>query len=188
MADTNQLISTFYSEAASRDFARDFSFRVLSITTGGATNAAGTTLDFNDTDLVYVKTAILPERAITNVPVPYMGLNFNLPGNATYPGSEAYSMTFYADAQSKIRQKFEDWSRYTFDDANSTGDYFMPKQTSVINLAQLDNQLNRVATYNLIGVSPRSVGALNYNIAGGTGQTIDFTATMAYHYFTRTSP
>jgi hypothetical protein len=188
MADTNQLISTFYSEAASRDFARDFSFRVLSISTGGATNAANQVINFGDTDLVYVKTASLPERAITNVPVPYMGLNFNLPGNATYPGSEAYSMTFYADAQSSIRQKFEDWSRYTFDDANSTGDYLTPKQTSVINLAQLDNKLNRVATYNLIGVSPRSVGALTYNIAAGTGQTIEFTATMAYHYFTRTSP
>lgn len=188
MADTNQLISTFYSEAANRDFARDFNFRVLSIATGGATDAAGQTISFGDTDLVYVKTASLPERAITNVPVPYMGLNFNLPGNATYPGSEAYSMTFYADAQSQIRQKFEDWSRYTFDDANSTGDYLTPKQTSVITLAQLDNKLQRVATYNLIGVSPRSVGALTYNIATGTGQTIEFTATMAYHYFTRTSP
>jgi hypothetical protein len=188
MADTNQLISTFYKEAATRDFARDFSFRVLSIATGGATNAANQVITFDDNDLVYVKTATLPERAITNVPVPYMGLNFNLPGNATYPGSEAYSLTFYADAQSQIRQKFEDWSRYTFDDANSTGDYFTPKATSVINLAQLDNQLNRIATYNLIGVSPRSVGALTYNIAAGTGQTIEFTATMAYHYFTRTSP
>jgi hypothetical protein len=187
MADTNQLINQFYSTAAARDFARDFNFRVLSITTGGATNAAGQTIQFGDTDLVYVKTATLPERAITNVAVPYMGLNFNLPGNATYPGSEGYSMTFYADAQSQIRQKFEDWSRYTFDDANSTGDYLTPKQTSVINLLQLDNKLNRVAEYSLIGVSPRSVGALSYNIAGGTGQTIDFTATMAYHYFTRTS-
>jgi hypothetical protein len=187
MADTNQLINQFYSTAAARDFARDFNFRVLSITTGGATNAAGQTIQFGDTDLVYVKTATLPERAITNVAVPYMGLNFNLPGNATYPGSEGYSMTFYADAQSQIRQKFEDWTRYTFDDANSTGDYLTPKQTSVINLLQLDNKLNRVAEYSLIGVSPRSVGALSYNIAGGTGQTIDFTATMAYHYFTRTS-
>ena len=188
MADTNQLIQDFYATAAARDFARDFNFRVLSITTGGATNAAGQTITFGDTDLVYVKTATLPERAITNVAVPYMGLNFNLPGNATYPGSESYSMLFYADAQSQIRQKFEDWSRYTFDDANSTGDYLTPKQTSVINLIQLDNKMNRVAEYSLIGVSPRSVGALSYNIAGGTGQSIEFTATMAYHYFTRTSP
>lgn len=188
MADTNQLIQNFYSTAAARDFARDFNFRVLSIATGGATDAAGQVISFGDTDLVYVKTATLPERAITNVPVPYMGLNFNLPGNATYPGSESYSMTFYADANSQIRQKFEDWSRYTFDDANSTGDYLTPKQTSVINLVQLNNQMDRVAEYSLIGVSPRSVGALSYSIAAGTGQAIEFTATMAYHYFVRKSP
>jgi hypothetical protein len=187
MADTNQQISNFYRVAANREFARDFNFRVLSINTGGATDAAGQIITFGDDDLVYAKTATLPERAITNVAVPYMGLNFNLPGNAVYPGSEAYSLTFYADAKSQIRQKFEDWSRYTFDDANSTGDYLTPKSTSVINLVQLDNQLNRIAQYSLIGVSPRSVGTLSYSMAAGTGQTIEFTATMAYHYFTRES-
>ena len=114
-----------------------------------------------------------------------MGLNFNLPGNATYPDGTGYSMTFYADAQSQLRQKFEDWSRYTFDDANSTGDYLTPKPTAVIELLQLDNQQNAVAQYSLVGASPRSVGALSYNIAGGTGATIDFTVTVAYHYFTR---
>jgi len=185
MADTNQLIQDFYRVAAGREFARDFNFRVLSISTGGATDASGAVISFGDDDLVYAKTATLPERAITNVPVPYMGLNFNLPGNATYPGSEAYSLVFYADSKSKLRQKFEDWSRYTFDDANSTGEYLTPKATSVISLLQLDNKMNRVAQYNLIGCSPRSVGALTYSMAAGTGQTIEFTATMAYHYFTR---
>jgi len=116
-----------------------------------------------------------------------MGLNFNLPGNAVYPGSEAYNLTFYADANSTIRQKFEDWSRYVFDDANSTGFYFTPGPTSVIDLVQLDNQMNKVAQYSLIGVSPRSVGALSYNIAEGTGATIEFTATVSYHYFTRSA-
>lgn len=184
----NQRIQDFYTQAANREFARDFNFRVISITTGGAIDAAGETISFDESDLVYVKTATLPERAITNVQVPYMGLNFNLPGNAVYPGSEGYSLTFYADANSQIRQKFEDWSRYTFDDANSTGDYLTPKTSSVINLIQLNNKMESVAAYSLIGVSPRSVGALTYSIAAGTGQTIEFTATMAYHYFTRTSP
>lgn len=185
MADTNQTITDFYRVATNREFARDFNFRVLSINTGGATNAAGQVITFTEDDLVYAKTAALPAREITNVPVPYMGLNFNLPGNAVYPDAAGYSITFYADAKSQLRQKFEDWSRYTFDDASSTGDYLTPKATSVINLLQLDNQLNTVAQYSLVGASPRSVGALGYNIAGGTGTTIDFTVTLAYHYFTR---
>ena len=116
MADVNQLITDFYRVATNREFTRDFNFRVLSINTGGVSNVT-----FDQDDLVYVKTATLPERAITNVPVPYMGLNFNIPGNATYPGSEAYTLTFYADAQSKIRQKFETWSQAVFDDSSSTG-------------------------------------------------------------------
>ena len=112
-----------------------------------------------------------------------MGLNFNIPGTATYPGSEAWDVTFYADSNSQIRQKFEQWTRDTFDDATSTGNYFTPNQTSVIDLVQLDNQLNRVQQYQLVGVSPRQVGALTYNIATGTGDTIEFTATLAFHYY-----
>lgn len=187
MADVNQLIQDFYRVSREREFARDFNFRVLQINTGNAVNQAGQPIIFNDDDLVYVKTATLPERAITNVPVPFMGLNFNLPGNATYPGSEGYSLTFYADAQSNIRQKFEEWSIFTFNDQNSTGQYLTPTPQSYITLVQLDNQMNRIpgGEYTLIGVSPRSVGALSYNIAAGTGETVEFTATLAYHYFRR---
>ena len=185
MADTNQTIQDFYRVATTREFARDFNFRVLSINTGGATNAGGQVISFTEDDLVYVKTASLPAREITNVPVPYMGLNFNLPGNAVYPDATGYTLTFFADANSQLRQKFEDWSRYTFNDQNSTGDYLTPKPTATISLVQLNNQLESVAQYTLVGVSPRSVGALAYNISTGTGQAIEFTVTLAYHYFTR---
>jgi len=182
MADVNQLITDFYRVASSREFARDYNFRVLSINTGGAS-----TVTFDQDDLVYVKTASLPARAIKNVEVPYMGLNFNLPGNATYPGSDAYELTFYADSKSQIRQKFEQWSRDIFDDSNSTGNYLAPKQTAIIDLVQLDNQLNKVAQYQLVGVSIRNVGPINYNIATGSGETIEFTATVSYHYWRNTS-
>jgi len=182
MADVNQLITDFYRVATTREFARDFNFRVLSINTGGAS-----TVSFDENDLVYVKTATLPARSITNVPVPYMGLNFNLPGNATYPNSDSYELTFYADAQSQIRQKFEQWSTDIFNDANSTGNYFAPKQTAIIDLVQLDNALNSVGQYQLVGVSVRNVGPLQYNIATGTGETIEFTATVSYHYWRKLS-
>jgi hypothetical protein len=177
MADVNQLISDFYRVAQVRDFSRDYQFRVLSINTGDS----GVT--FDQDDLVYIRTASLPERAIQNKTVPFMGLNFNVPGNATYPNSEAYALEFYADAQSKIRQKFEQWSLDTFNDANSTGNYFMPKQNSSIDLVQLDAKMNKIAQYKLVGVSVRNVGALQYNIAEGTGETVKFTATVSYHYW-----
>lgn len=179
MADVKQSITDFYRVAQNRDFARDFNFRLLSIDTGGATSAT-----YDEDDLVYLKSAILPARDITNVPIPYMGLTFNVPGGATYPGSAGYALKFYADSQSKIRQKFEQWTRDVFDDANSTGNYFTPRATSTINMVQLDNQLTKIAQYKLVGVSVISCGPLSYNMTGG-GAAIDFDATVSYHYWTR---
>jgi len=179
VSDVNQLITDFYRVAQNRDFARDFSFRLLSITAGS------TTATFTQDDLVYLKAAELPARAITNVGVPYMGLKFNVPGNATYPGSDGYTLRFYADAKSQIRQSFEKWTRDTFDDATSTGDYFVPKSNSTIDMVQLDSQNNKIAQYQLVGVSIINCGPLAYSISDGTGSTIEFTATVSYHYWTR---
>ena len=181
MADVNQLISDFYRVAVERDFARDFQFRVLSINTGDAN------INFDQTDLVYVRSAKLPARGINMKTVQYMGLNFNIPGTVVYPGSDSYTLEFYADANSSIRQKFESWQQTTFDDANSTGNYFTPKQTSTIDLIQVDNQLNKIAQYKLVGVSVKNVGEIQYNISEGTGDVIKFSVELTYHYFRRVS-
>lgn len=114
-----------------------------------------------------------------------MGLDFHIPGSAKYPGSESYAMEFYCDQKSNLRQKFEDWTRDVFDDITSTGNYFAAKQTSVIDLVQLDNQLNRTSQYQLVGVSPRNVGPLEYDMTNG-GEFVTFTVTVAYQYFRRT--
>jgi len=184
MSQTAQTIQGFYTQATNYNFSRDFNFRIIEITSDG--NAAYTMTDGGL--LVYAKSAALPAREITNVPVPYMGLNFNLPGNAIYPDGTGYSITFYADQASGIRQLFEDWSRWVFDDQSSTGQYNTPSRNATITLAQLDNQNNVVATYVLYGVTPRNVGPINYTMAAGTGQTVEFTVTLAYHYFVRKAP
>jgi hypothetical protein len=178
MADVKQLIQDFYRVAVNRDFARDVNFRLLSINTGGASS-----ITFNEDDLVYIKAATLPGRTIKNVSVPYMGLNFNIPGLAEYTNSEAYDLKFFCDAKSTIRQKFEQWSLDTFNDANSTGNYFTPTQTSTIDMVQLDSQMNRISQYQLVGCSVRNVGPLSYDMSGGTGSTVEFGATVAYHYW-----
>lgn len=179
MAAVKQLISDFYRVAAARDFQRDIQFRVLSISPGG------TTQSFNENDLVYARAASLPARAINNVTTSYMGLKFNIPGVVNYPNSENYTLEFYNDARNNIRQKFEDWSRDTFNDTNSTGNYFTPTQASTIDLIQLDAQMEKVAQYQLVGVSIRNVGDIAYNFAEGTGNIIKFPVTLAYHYFIR---
>jgi len=177
MAATKQTIQDFYRVASARDFTRDVQFRVLSISPNG------TTIKFDEDDLVYARTASLPARAISNVSTKYMGLEFNLPGIATYPESAGYIINFYADAKSSLRQKFEQWTRDTFDDADSTGNYLTPTSNSTIDLVQLDNNFEKVNQYQLVGVSIRNIGALSYSMAEGTGGILNFPVTLAYHYW-----
>ena len=118
MPITTQKIMNFYQVAQARDFTRNFQFRVHSIIDRGAPVVT-------TEDLLYVTTAALPARTVTSVPVPYMGLQFNVPGAATYPGSESYAITFRSDSEQIIRRVMENWNRAVFDDQTSTGSYRM---------------------------------------------------------------
>jgi hypothetical protein len=179
MAATKQTIQDFYRVAQARDFARDVQFRILSI------SPQGTTVRFDEDDLVYARSANLPARAITPVQAKYMGLQFNLPGVAQYPNSENFEISFYCSQDSTLRRKFEQWSRDTFNDANSTGNYLVPNQNSTIDLIQLDNNFEKINQYQLVGVSIRQVGALSYAMADGGGAVLNFPVTLAYHYWTQ---
>lgn len=177
MAATKQTIQDFYRVASERDFSRDVQFRVLSI------SPQGTTITFDENDLVYARAAKLPARGISPVAAKYMGLQFNLPGVMTYPASDAYTLDFYCAANSDLRNKFMQWTRDTFNDANSTGNYLTPTQNSTIDLIQLDTNFERVNQYQLVGVSIRNVGDLSYLMADGTGNVTTFSVTLAYHYW-----
>lgn len=173
----NQNITKFYEQAANRDFARDILFRVTQIEIPG--------VSMNDDDLVYARSAQLPGRNITNVDAPYMGLPFRVPGVVSYPNSDGYSIQFYVDEQSTLRQQFENASRLIFDDQISTGQYGTPGRDRFIVLSQLDKRLEPVSggTYKLVGVSIRNVGEIQYQMASGTGQTVEFATTFAYHFY-----
>jgi len=181
MPDTAQTIQDFYTQAQVKDFARSNLFRVLNINFGDGSNTV-----LGADDLVYARTAALPAKSITNVTAPYMGLNFNVPGVVQYPGSDAYVINFYSDEAQELREKFLGVVSDTFDDATSTGNYFTPKQSAVIDLIQLNKQLVKVAQYQLVGVSIRNVAALQYDITS-TGEIQNFDVTLAYHYWRKTS-
>ena len=180
MAETQQTIRTFYDKAAVADFARDYLFRVQMIKTP--------TLFLGEDELVYVKTATLPGRTIENLTTKYMGMTFNLPGIATYPNSDSYTLSFYCDANSLLRERFVRETRDVFNDATSTGTYNTPDKNSYISLLQLDKKLNPVMKYTLYGVSIRSVGEIDFDIAEGTGEVKSFDATFAYHFFEEERP
>ena len=174
-----QNIERFYSVAAGNDFSRDFLFRVTGLNLPGPTGDLAMTED----ELVYVKTASVPGRTISDVPVPYMGLNFHIPGAVTYNGAEGYQLTFYLDANSTLRNKLEQASTALFDVATSTGGYGTPLYSHYIELTQLDKKLDPINIYTLRGASIRAINDLQYNIAGGTGQTVEMTATFAYQFY-----
>jgi hypothetical protein len=169
-------IQQFYQRAQDMDFSRDFLFQVTSLTLNG--------LVMGQADLVYATTAKLPSRTIRNIKVPYMGLDFNVPGGVQYEGSDAYELTFYLDAESKLRNFFEEASRNSFDEQNgSTGDYKTPDDSNVITLMQLDKQREEINTFNLFGASIRKVNDIEYKMAEGTGETVKLNVTIAYHFY-----
>lgn len=178
MANGISTIADFYKVSQSRDFARKNQLRVLAINTG-----VGFDIQFSEDDLVYVKTSKLPTREIQTSPVPYMGLDFNIPGNVKYVGSDSYTLRFFCDQRLDLWNKIQEWTRQVFDDETSTGNYFTPKASSVISLVPVDNQLNAIEKYNLVGVCPKNAGELEYDISS-QAEIQEFDLNISYHFWT----
>jgi len=166
---TNGILG-FYDTAKQREFARDFQFRV--VTLGPLT----------EQDLVYLRTAQLPGKEISDHVVPYLGLDFHVPGSVKYSGSEAWTVKFLADEAQNIRAKMEAWMSEIFSIETSSGKYGVPAEVATLDL--LDKEFKTIRRYNLVGIYLKSIAPLSYDITG-TGKPMDFDATMAYQYWTQ---
>jgi hypothetical protein len=169
----NQDIQDFYNQVTTVDFGRKFQFRILE----------ASTLNIGPDQFVYLTTANLPGRAITNVPTPFMGLDFNVPGTAKYPGSASWAVTFRCDQNYNIRQTLEDATFDVFNDQTSTGLYATPGTNSFITLGLTNKNNDVTRIYNLVGAYVASVGELTYDL-GDTGTIQTVPATLAYQYWT----
>lgn len=170
-------IQNFYTVAQVKDFARIFQFR---ITQFGE-------IAFDPAHFAYVESASLPGRSITNVPVTYMGLDFNTPGTAKYPGSANYSVQFRCDQAYDIRTALEAATFRTFDESVSMGTYGVPGDSSRLVMELFDKNLDPVRIYTLYGVWVQSLGDVSYDVKdSGTVQTIQ--AVLAYQYWRATEP
>lgn len=170
-----QNITSFYKVAQNRDFARNFQFRLVQLGNTG----------FNEDDLVYIETSTLPGRAIHNQVVPYMGLNFNIPGTASYPGSEAYPVQFRCDQNYDLRSVLEQSTFHTFNDNTSTGNYNTPADSSILIMQLYNKELVTIAEYTLYGVYIVSVADAQYDIKD-TGTVAMINATIAYQFWRKT--
>lgn len=169
-------IRDFYAQATQKDFSRDFQLRVLEM--GGV---------LTQSDNVFITTANLPGYAITNQPTPFMGLQFNVPGSATFPGSDGWAVLFRCDQQLNIRQKLINWQSTIFNAfpnsaGQSTGNYAPKGIESVAKLVVHDRDGNAVRAVQLIGVYPVTLGEIAYDQTG-TGAVVTMTATLAYQWW-----
>lgn len=177
MADIKQTILDFYKVAQTKDFARNYQFRVLDVSNRGAPV-------FTEDQLVYATTANIPGKRIKPVAVPYSGFNFNIPGPVEYNLTTGYQIAFYLDSQSSARIALENWIQETFDESTSTGDGRLHND-STITLAQLDNEFEVIRTYKLFGVFPTEAADISYTINSTDGNVVTFNANFAYQFFRR---
>lgn len=161
-------ILKFYETSKEREFARDFQFRVVSL--GPLT----------EDDLVYFRTASLPGKEIHNNPVPYMGLDFNVPGGVKYTGSDSWKVTFLHDEGANIRSKLDAWMNEIFSIETSSGKYGVPSEEATIDL--IDKAFKTVRRYNLVGIYLRDIQPIQYDVRG-TGKPLEFDATIAYQFW-----
>ena len=167
-----QNINDFYNEVHQQDFARLFQFRLESFP--GLGN--------DDSRLIYVESLGLPGRAINNIPVPFMGLQFNVPGTAAYPGSDSWSVTFRCDSKYDIRQLLEDETARIFNDDDSRGEYKIPNPDQVMVLNLLDQDFKVPRQYKFFGAYVVSLGEVTYDIGDG-GNIVKIPVTLAYQYW-----
>jgi hypothetical protein len=169
-----QGIRNFHEVAGRRDFFRQNLFRVL--------NFGGTSF-FNNGDLLYIESTTLPSKTINNVAVPYMGLQFNVPGTVQYPNSAAWTVTMRMDANLAIREKLENWMLSIFDDRDSTGNYSIPEgDEGVTSLGLLDKQGTIIRKYNLYGCYITNLGEMTLNVTTA-GDIVTVPTTIAYQYW-----
>ena len=161
-------IQEFYAAAQANEFARDFQFKVVTL---GPYNAA---------DLLYITTTTLPGKEITNQPVPFMGLSFNVPGSVKYTGSEGWTVKFRCDEGLNIRNKMENWIKEIFDDQTSSGKYGVPTEVATMQL--LGKDLKAIRTYDFTGIYPVKLGQIDYDKMGD-GKPREFDVTFAYQFW-----
>jgi len=175
-------IQKFYQTAAANDFARLFQFRVSDW------QIDGVQLLPDDAEF-YIETANLPGKVINNVQVPYMGLQFNVPGTVSFPNSNAWAVTFRCDSNYAIRDALEQEMARIFSVASSSGDYALPFTSSVLTLdllgktADQSNVPQAIRKYTLQGVYVVGLQDTQYDIKD-SGAIATVQVNLAYQYWT----
>lgn len=172
----NQKIMDFNRVASQRDFSRDNLYRI-------ALCKIGNILELDEKDLVYCKGAVLPSRENPSSVVKFHGMDFHYPMSTVKYQGGSYQLTFYVDARSILRDKFEIASRKIFNEVTTTGDFHVPGPQDVICLEQLNFNLEPLRHYHLHGVCLNKIDQVSTSFAEGEGKAIEINLTFTYNWY-----
>jgi len=170
----NQIISNFNTVLAARDLARDNLYRLMSLKTR--------VLELDETDLLYCRGAQIPGRENPSAAVTYHGMDFHYPKSSVKYEGGTYTLKFLLDANSELRQKFEEASRLIFNDLSNTGNWRVPGSNDNITIAQLGFDMEPIKYYTLYGVCLTKIEGYDSDF-GGEGQHQEITVTFTYNYY-----
>lgn len=175
-------IRNAYEVYKKHDFSRSHQFRFISIM--GAPEYVSRELNGQPTGEgghVYIQTATIPGRTITNMEIPYHGFNFNSPSTVKYEDNP-WSVTFRTPGDYLVRNALEAWQHELFSDETSCGNLKLPCPNSRIRLGLLDSGgCKIIRAYDLIGVYISNFGPIQYDLTQANLTTFD--AKFYYQYW-----
>lgn len=173
-------IKNAYEVYKRHDFSLSHQFRLISIL--GAPEYVSRELNeapAGEGGALYLKSATVPGRSVEDIAVAYQGFNFHKPGSVTY--ENPWTVTFKTPGDYLVRNAFEAWNNELFSDETSCGNYNIPCPNTVIRIGLMDSNCSIIRVYDLVGVYPSKVGAIQYNIE--SNELTEFSVDFFYQYW-----
>jgi len=126
---------------------------------------------------LYATAYSVPGRSITDIPVPFQGFNFHIPGQVTYEPNP-WQITFNTPGDYLVRNALERWSFATINEDTSCGQFNFPCDTASIDIAVLSPKCKIMRVYRLIGVYPQNISEIAYDQSAIERTTF----TASFHY------
>lgn len=177
---TQSGVQKFYDKAINTGFARDFQFRVQQL--------MGMSLEGDNSHLLYLNSASLPGRTVSVVNVPYLGLDFRVPGVAQYSNSSGWRVQFKCDESLQLVNYLTELNAAAYNDKTSMGSN-LPNRDLInqVKLVSINGRGKAVRTVILYGAWLTSLGDITYSLTG-TGSVVTVDATIAYQYWRIENP
>jgi hypothetical protein len=171
-------IKKAYDVYRTHDFSRSFQLRILDVGDGVPSYVRKELID--QEGRVYINTASVPGRTITDVKIPYQGFNFHAPGQVEY-ANNPWKLDIKTPGDYLLRNALERWSFETASDETSCGSYNMPCKNSNIAIAILSPKCEILKIYRLYGVYIQNISEIAYNQENV--EVTKFTADFHYQYW-----